>query len=139
MQRNVPQFIEIEDKIFGPFTLKQFAYLAGGAGLSVVIWRTVPLSIGLFLIAPVMGFSIAMAFAKFNSKPFLEIVRAAIYYFFSGKMFLWQNPTTKEQVRRQEQQVQNAKDAQKTFDNRVQSKTFSKNDIQDLASRLNQK
>ncbi len=33
MRFEVPQFIDVEDKIFGPFTFKQFLYLAGGAGL----------------------------------------------------------------------------------------------------------
>ena len=34
MMFSVPQFIDVEDKIIGPLTLKQFIYLAGGAGLS---------------------------------------------------------------------------------------------------------
>ena len=38
MRFEVPQFIEIEDKIFGPFTWKQFVYLAGGVGLAAVIF-----------------------------------------------------------------------------------------------------
>jgi hypothetical protein len=29
MQFRVPQFIDIEDKLFGPLTFKQFIYLAG--------------------------------------------------------------------------------------------------------------
>ena len=32
MQFQVPQFIEIEDKIIGPFTGRQFAFLLGGFG-----------------------------------------------------------------------------------------------------------
>ncbi|TSC80302.1 MAG: hypothetical protein G01um101429_152 [Parcubacteria group bacterium Gr01-1014_29] len=31
-QFQVPQFIEVEDKIFGPLTTKQFFYLLGGGG-----------------------------------------------------------------------------------------------------------
>ena len=38
MRFQVPQFIEVEDKIFGPMTLKQFIYMAGGAGLSFLIY-----------------------------------------------------------------------------------------------------
>ena len=36
MRFEVPQFVDIEDKIFGPLTFKQFIYIAGGAGVSVV-------------------------------------------------------------------------------------------------------
>ena len=43
MQFQVPQFIEVEDKIFGPLTFKQFVYVAGGAGLAYLVWRVSPL------------------------------------------------------------------------------------------------
>src|SRR3990172_12458701 len=43
MQFQVPQFIEIEDKIFGPLTFKQFIYVAGGAGACYLLWRVLPL------------------------------------------------------------------------------------------------
>ncbi len=36
MEYQVPQFIEVEDKIIGPLTLKQFIYVAGASGLAVV-------------------------------------------------------------------------------------------------------
>ena len=39
MQFKVPQFLDIEDKIFGPFTFKEFVYLAGGAGLCFILYR----------------------------------------------------------------------------------------------------
>ena len=45
MQFQVPQFIEIEDKIFGPLTFKQFIYLAGGVGASIVLWLYIPYKI----------------------------------------------------------------------------------------------
>lgn len=137
MQRNVPQFIEIEDKIFGPFTLKQFAYLAGGAGLSIIIWRSFPLSIGIFLIGPVMGFFAALAFAKFNTKPFIDIVRSAIYFVFSKKMYLWQNPSTKQSSDRTkifETEILEKEKSEINLD-----KKFNKEDIKNLANSLNKK
>ena len=42
MRFEVPQFIEVEDKIFGPFTWKQFIYLAGGAGAAVTLYLMLP-------------------------------------------------------------------------------------------------
>ncbi|NCT02072.1 PrgI family protein, partial [Candidatus Parcubacteria bacterium] len=38
MRFEVPQFIEVEDKIFGPLTWRQFLYLSGGLGMAVVIF-----------------------------------------------------------------------------------------------------
>ena len=46
----MPQFIEIEDKIIGPFTWKQFLYLAGGVGGSVMAWLFIPKIIAVVLI-----------------------------------------------------------------------------------------
>jgi len=45
MRFKVPQFIDIEDKIFGPFSFKQFVYLAGGAGLCYIFFKTLPVCI----------------------------------------------------------------------------------------------
>jgi hypothetical protein len=89
MRFQVPQFIEVEDKIFGPLTLKQFIYLAGGAGLSFVSYRLLPIFIALILIALIMTFSIALAFYKINNKPFINVVEAAFKYYTSSKLYIW--------------------------------------------------
>ena len=85
----VPQFIEIEDKIFGPLTLKQFIYLAGGAGLCLFFFTLLPLYIALIFMLPVMGFSAALAFYKVNGRPFIDAVEHAVKYFFGTKLYLW--------------------------------------------------
>ncbi|MEK9181994.1 MAG: PrgI family protein [Patescibacteria group bacterium] len=91
MRFQVPQFIEIEDKIFGPLTLKQFIYLAGGGGISFVIYSIIPyIIVALFFIVPVMIFSVALAFYKINGKPFIFILESAVKYVFSNKLYLWQ-------------------------------------------------
>jgi hypothetical protein len=90
MEYQVPQFIEIEDKIFGPFTLKQFIYLAGGAGLSAILIFSLPLMIGIILSIPVIGFALALAFYRMNGKPFIEILEAGVSYYLGGKrLYLW--------------------------------------------------
>lgn len=91
MKFQVPQFIEIEDKIFGPLTLKQFIYLAGGGGISFVIYSIIPYFIvAVFFIIPVMLFSVALAFYKINGKPFIFIVESAFKYTLGNKLYLWQ-------------------------------------------------
>ncbi len=57
MRYQVPQFIEIEDKIFGPLTLKQFIYLAGGGGLCLIFFSLLPLYIMVILSIPVIALS----------------------------------------------------------------------------------
>lgn len=94
MRFQVPQFIEVEDKIFGPLTLKQFVYLAGAAGLSFIIYRFLtgflPLFIIIILILPVMTFAVALAFYKPHEKQtFVQLVEAMVRYAFSNKLYLW--------------------------------------------------
>ena len=89
MQFQVPQFIEVEDKIFGPLTLKQFIYLAGGVGLSVLLYFMLPLYFAIPLILPVAAFSAALAFYTVNNKPFINILESAFNYTVNHKLYIW--------------------------------------------------
>jgi hypothetical protein len=89
MEYQVPQFIEVEDKIFGPFTFKQFVYLAGGAGLCAIFFIYLPLLIAILLSLPVAGLAGALAFYRVNNKPFEEILEAGLMYISGGRLYLW--------------------------------------------------
>ncbi len=93
MQFRVPQFIDLEDKVFGPFTLKQFGYMVGAGGLSFIIWTLIPIKfIAVVLIAPVAGLFLALAFVKFNNRTFGEILQSAFTYYTGSKVFTWKQP-----------------------------------------------
>jgi hypothetical protein len=89
MEYQVPQFIEVEDKIFGPFTLKQFIYVAGGVGLCAIVLLYLPLIFGIILALPIAAFTAALAFYKINNKPFVEIMEAALKYYVGDHLYLW--------------------------------------------------
>ena len=95
MEYQVPQFIEVEDKIVGPLTLKQFIYLAGGAGLGVVFFIYLPLWLALPLIAMAVGAAALLAFYKVNGKPFIEMLEAGFNYLIGAKFFLWRHEAPK--------------------------------------------
>ncbi|MEK7178714.1 MAG: PrgI family protein [Patescibacteria group bacterium] len=101
MRFQVPQFIEVEDKIFGPLTFKQFVYIVGGAGVSFIIFRALPLFFALLLIAPIMGFSLALAFYKINDRPFVNILESAFNYLLKGKLYLWRKEERLEKEARE--------------------------------------
>jgi hypothetical protein len=97
MQHKVPQFIEVEDKIFGPFTLKQFSYLAGGFGLSIIVWRTfADSSFLLFMLAPIIALSLALTFLKPNGKPFIVLLQNFLMFLIRPKKLFWKNPGIEE-------------------------------------------
>jgi len=89
MQFKVPQFIEVEDKLFGPFTFRQFIYLAGGAGMIFVLYKTLPFLVAIFLIIPVGLLSFLLVFYKINEKPFIYYLQASISYLISSKLYIW--------------------------------------------------
>src|SRR6478736_2632887 len=97
MQFQVPQFIEVEDKIFGPLTFRQFVYLAGGAGLCFIIYRFVPFLFAILLILPVAAFSGALAFYKLNNKPFINVVQSWVKYSMESKLYIWKKEIPKKQ------------------------------------------
>lgn len=136
MQHKVPQFIEVEDKIFGPFTLKQFSYLAGGFGLCIIIWRTFSdSSFLLFYLAPVIGLSLALTFLKPNGKPFIFILQNFVFFLLKPKRLFWKNPGTEES---RENVVEFAKEKEKTERKQAkfEQKLFSAEQIEHLAKKL---
>src|SRR3989338_2903708 len=98
MEYQVPQFIEVESKIIGPLTLKQFIYIAGTIGLCVVFVFYLPLIFAILLTIPVVALGASLAFYKVNGKPFIELLEAGFNYYTGAKFFLWkhQEPTTKQ-------------------------------------------
>ncbi|MDE2030673.1 MAG: PrgI family protein [Patescibacteria group bacterium] len=95
MQFKVPQFIDIEDKLFGPFTFRQFAYMAGGVSMIFVIYKLLPLWIGIFLIIPVGILTGLLTFYKINDKPFIYYLQAAVNYAISSKLYIWKQRLVK--------------------------------------------
>ncbi len=88
-QYQVPQFIEVEDKIFGPLTLKQFIYLAGAGGLSLIFFTLLPLLLALPLIGLAAGVGVAFAFYKVNGRPLITAAEHAFGFFLGNKLYLW--------------------------------------------------
>lgn len=89
MQYQVPQFIEIEDKIFGPLTFKQFLYVGGGAAIGFIFWMLTPKIIAIVVGGPFVAFFMAAAFYKVNGRPFLMFIEGAIKYTLSEKLYIW--------------------------------------------------
>ena len=95
MRFQVPQFIEVEDKVIGPLTFKQFVYLAGGAGLVFLLYTFLPFIIALPLMAGAAGLAIALAFYKYNNKPFIDFLAAFFQYLTTSRLYIWKKEVRK--------------------------------------------
>ena len=109
MQFKVPQYIDVEDKIFGPFTFRQFAYMVGGAGLCYVSWNLLPGYLAFPAVIFFGGSAGALAFIKINEKPLINILEFWFGYTFKKKLYLWKKDEQKKIEKKEEEdkKVQN--------------------------------
>jgi len=145
MQFQVPQFIEVEDKIFGPLTLKQFIYLAGTAGLAFVVYSLiskVSTLIGIVLALPIIAFGLALAFYKFNEKPLLNIIESATKFYISEKLYIWkkkEEARSMETIRAAQEIINPNFSVPKLSDSKLKDLTWSLDIKQSTTPLMNQK
>jgi hypothetical protein len=89
MQFQVPQFLEVEDKLFGFMTLKQFLFVFGGAAMGYLAYTYLPSWVSSPIIVIVIPFALALAFIKINTKPFIFFVESVIRYILSPRLYIW--------------------------------------------------
>jgi len=89
MKFEVPQFIEIEDKIFGPFTWRQFLYLGGGLGIAVTLFLAAPFILFAIFGLPIALLAAALAFYPINNRPFSYFLEAVFNYLVGNRLYLW--------------------------------------------------
>jgi len=92
MQALVPTDVEVEDKILGPFTLKQSIYLLTGGMLIAILYFIFREIFSLFMILAllVVALTLAFVFYKFNEQPFEKFLFILVNYFFTPRQRLWQ-------------------------------------------------
>lgn len=91
MQFRMPQFLDIEDKVVGPFTFKQFLYLLGAIAFAYIFWKLVSFKIlAVFLIFIFSGTFLALAFVKIHTRPFADVLESAYKFLIGNKIYIWQ-------------------------------------------------
>jgi hypothetical protein len=93
MQFQVPQFIEMEDKLIGPLTLKQFGYVAVGGLIIFFLYFVFQFWLWLIMASIIGAIAAALAFVKYNGRSFLVLAFAMGNYFFRPRFYLWKPPS----------------------------------------------
>ena len=105
MQFQVPQFIETEDKIVGPFTFRQFMYVAGAGLGSAILYFTVATWLWLILTLVLLGGAIGVAFVKIEGRPLGNVLFSAFGFYWKPQTYIWKSeeqPMTTAQRQNQE-------------------------------------
>jgi len=98
MQYKVPQKIDLEDKVIGPLTIKQFIWLLGGGMAIYLIFTTFG---GLFrwlLIFIAVILTLAFAFVRVEEQPFSYLATNFLSFLLSPKIRLWNKGTKIEKM-----------------------------------------
>jgi len=90
MQFPVPQFTDVEDKIIGPLTVKQFGVIFGG-GIMVFLAYTITKSVVvLIFFAIIFGLpTLGLAFAKLNGRPMYNMIGYFVGFLVSPKVLVF--------------------------------------------------
>lgn len=69
-QFTVPQFLDVESKIIGPFTTRQFLIILAAAVIGGVSYKIFDFTLFLTIAIIVFVLTVAFAFVKINGRPF---------------------------------------------------------------------
>lgn len=127
MHYNVPQFIDIEDRIVGPLTAKQILWLFGLAATLFLIWIFLQDKATFIIVSiPVSLLFLALAFYRPYGQPLSKFLTSIFVFFVKPKIYLWKRGTERKE----------AKKIEKKDKVIVKRKSFHEKEIYDLAKIL---
>lgn len=88
-QFNLPQFIDTEDKVVGPFTAKQIGWMIAAAAVLFVIYSLAGKVAFWFLLLPMLAIFGGLAFYKPYGQPLTFLLSSLFHFFLNPKMYVW--------------------------------------------------
>ncbi len=92
MMFNVPQFIDVEDKIAGPLTVKQLLWMVGMTAAVLVVVSMFPTTAAFIISVPIVVAFVLLAFYRPNGQPLISYVTHAFFFLFRPKVLVWKRP-----------------------------------------------
>lgn len=128
-QYQVPQFVDLEDRIIGPLTLKQFLYLAFAGALLFVFWFLFAFYIWIIVALPIAALAAAFAFLKINNRPFVYYFLSFVRYFTKPKIYIFS--TMPEKIKQE-----TAAQPEPSFAKATEGKKITPSKLKELALNL---
>ena len=95
----VPQFIDVEDKILGPITVRQFIILLVIGGVDFLLYYLLDFLLFLIIGLPVFLFGSTVAFVRVNGQPFHFYLLNLLQYARRPRVKFWDKSRTDEELR----------------------------------------
>ncbi|MBU4421336.1 PrgI family protein [Candidatus Parcubacteria bacterium] len=96
----VPQFIDVEDKIIGPITTRQFIIMLAALLLDFVGYKLLTFIFFIIFLLVVTGFAIIVAFAKVNGQSFHYFLLNLFQTFRKPGLRVWQKDTSNAELKK---------------------------------------
>lgn len=87
----IPQFIDMEDKIVGPLTLKQFGFIATTFLLILGLFYILEIWLWLFFATIFISLSLSLAFLKVNGRPLFSYFLSMFSFYWNPRRYFWQH------------------------------------------------
>lgn len=94
----VPQFIDVEDKIFGPITTRQFIILLVAGLILFIAFKLADLLLFIFCLAIIGGFAVILAFVKVNGQSFHYFILNVVQNLKSPSRRVWDKTHTNAEL-----------------------------------------
>jgi|SRR5688572_1228903 len=94
----VPQFIDVEDKILGPITTRQFAILMITALVMFIIYKLVYIWYAVAIDVTLLGMALVMAFVRINGQPFHYFLLNFVQTFRRPNIRVWNKDLTDAEI-----------------------------------------
>jgi len=126
MNFQVPQFIEVESKIFGPLSFSQFIFLAGSGAIAFLFYVFMP-SIYIAIIPIILSLSAggALAFYKVNNRSLIYLTQSIIKYLLSNRLYIWQKKNIVPNAPRPTSPTQTSSQTTKISNSRLEELSWS--------------
>lgn len=98
MHAQVPQYLDIEDKIIGPLTLKQFVYLLLGGAMLFLLFNILKLSVFIIVAIPIGILIFLVTFYKVGNQKFSQFVFSLLKFLGRPNVYTWKKLSPKKPI-----------------------------------------
>ncbi len=126
----VPQFIDIEDKIIGPLSLRQFLILVGTAALVFLSFKILEVWLWIIVGGLIGALGIALAFLKINGQNFSRVAVNFLKYMINPRLYVWQRSGENKVLIKQQPKIIKKEETEK--------KRLSPSELGEMAKKLDE-
>ena len=114
-QFTVPQFIDVEDKILGPISVRQFLILLIGGGVGFIFYTIADFTLFLVLAVIDLALTATFAFFKINGVPFHYFLLNLLQTFKRPALRVWHKEVLLAEIRAEMKKPETAKIAEAVY------------------------